>query len=77
VPRNSALMRAKSVSSQCVRPVWILELLSRRIWESRAEAFGEIAFTWGTLFSVLFTLVPAAVTVVVGACRTLAGGWAN
>jgi hypothetical protein len=24
---------------------WILELLGRRIWETRAEAFGEIAFT--------------------------------
>jgi hypothetical protein len=61
----------------CFTGGWILELLSRRIWGTRAEAFGEIAFTWGTLFSVLLTLVPAAVTVVVGACRILTNGWKN
>lgn len=30
----------------CFTGGWILELLSRRLWGTRAEAFGEIAFTW-------------------------------
>ena len=59
----------------CFTGGWILELLSRRLWGTRAEAFGEIAFTWGTLCSVLLTLVPAVITVVVGAFRVLANGW--
>jgi hypothetical protein len=61
----------------CFTGGWVLELLSRRIWGTRAEAFGEIAFTWGTLFSVLLTLVPAALTIGVGACRILAIGRRN
>jgi hypothetical protein len=64
-----------SMANICFTGGWILELLSRRIWGTRAEAFGEIAFTWGTLCSVLLTLVPAAITVVVGAFRNLAEGW--
>jgi hypothetical protein len=59
----------------CFTGGWILELVSRHIWGTRAEAFGEIAFTWGTLCSVLLTLVPAAITVVVGAFRIVAVGW--
>jgi hypothetical protein len=59
----------------CFTGGWVLELFSRRIWGARAEAFGEIAFTWGTLCSVLLTLVPAVLTVLVGALRILAGGW--
>jgi hypothetical protein len=61
----------------CFTGGWILETLSRRIWGARAEAFGEIAFTWGTLCSVLLTFVPAAITVVVGAYSILAHGWKN
>jgi hypothetical protein len=59
----------------CYTGGWILELLSRRIWRARAEAFGEIAFTWGTLCSVLLTLVPAALAVVIGACSIITHGW--
>jgi hypothetical protein len=65
------------IANICFTGGWILELLSRRIWGTRAEAFGEIAFTWGTLCSVLVTLVPAALTVVVEAYRILAHGWKN
>lgn len=61
----------------CFTGGWILELLSRRLWGTRAEAFGEIAFTWGTLCSVLVTLVPAGLAVVIGAYRILAHGWKN
>jgi hypothetical protein len=59
----------------CFTGGWILELLSHRIWGARAEAFGEIAFTWGTLCSVLLTLIPAALTVVFGAYRVIAHAW--
>ncbi len=61
----------------CFTGGWVLELLSRKIWGTRADAFGEIAFVWGTLSSVILTLVPAAVVVVVGACGILANGWKN
>jgi hypothetical protein len=61
----------------CFTGGWVLELFSRRIWGARAEAFGEIAFTWGTLGSVLLTLVPAGLTVVVGTYRILGNGWKN
>jgi hypothetical protein len=59
----------------CFTGGWVLELFSHRIWGARAEAFGEIAFTWGTLFSVLLTLVPAALIVGWGAYRIIAHGW--
>jgi hypothetical protein len=65
------------MANVCFTGGWILELLSRRIWGTRAEAFGEIAFTWGLLCSVLLTLVPAALTVVVGAYCIVAHGWKN
>jgi hypothetical protein len=58
----------------CFTVGWVLELLRHRIWGARAEAFGEIAFTWGTLCSILLTLVPAALTVVFGAYRIIANG---
>ena len=59
----------------CYTGGWILELLSRRIWQARAAAFGEIAFTWGTLCSVLLTLVPGAMAVVIGAYSIITHGW--
>jgi hypothetical protein len=62
------------MANVCFTGGWIFELLSRRIWGPRAEAFGEIAFTWGTLCSVLLTLLPAALTVVFGAYRIIANG---
>jgi hypothetical protein len=63
------------MANVCFTGGWILELLSRRIWGTRADAFGEIALTWGTLGSVLLTLAPAAITVLVGAYAILAHGW--
>lgn len=54
------------MANVCFTGGWILEVLSRRIWDDRAEAFGEIAFTWGTLGSIVLTLIPAAVITAVG-----------
>lgn len=45
----------------CFTGGWISELLARRIWGARAEAFGEISFFFGTVFSVLLTLFPSVV----------------
>src|SRR5689334_5513420 len=33
----------------CFTMGWISELLARRIWGARAEAYGEISFCFGTL----------------------------
>ena len=43
----------------CFTGGWISELLARRIWGSRADAYGEILFCFGTLFSILITLLPS------------------
>jgi hypothetical protein len=67
-----ALILFGIMANICFTGGWILELLSRRLWGTRADAFGEIAFTWGTLGSVLLTFVPAALTVVAGGYRILA-----
>jgi hypothetical protein len=59
----------------CFTGGWILELVSRRVWGERAEAFGEIAFALGTLGSVVLTFVPAALIVAVGTYTVIAHGW--
>lgn len=43
----------------CFTGGWISELVARRIWGARADAYGEIAFCFGTVFSVLLTLFPS------------------
>lgn len=53
----------------CFTDGWITELLSRRVWGDRVEVFGEVAFTLGTIFSVLLTLLPAAFLLSVGAFK--------
>ena len=59
------------MANVCFTGGWILELISRRVWEKRTEAFGEIAFAWGTVFSMILTLAPAALTVAFGGYRLL------
>jgi len=59
------------MANLCFTGGWILELMSRRVWEGRADAFGEIAFLWGTLFSIALTLLPAGFIVLVGIIRLL------
>ena len=45
----------------CFTAGWISELLARRIWGTRADAYGEITFCFGTVFSLLLTLFPSVV----------------
>jgi hypothetical protein len=40
--------------------------LSRRVWGDRAQAFGEIAFTLGTVASVFLTLIPGVLVALLG-----------
>jgi hypothetical protein len=49
----------------------ISELVARRIWGARADAYGEISFCFGTVFSVLLTLVPSVVFSVILAIQLL------
>ena len=66
-----AVMAYGVMANVCFTGGWILELISRRVWNERADAFGEIAFMWGTLGSMVLTLLPAAVIVVFGIIRIL------
>jgi hypothetical protein len=53
---------------------WILELLVARMWHVSTPVFGPIAFTLGTALSVVVTLVPAGLVIllaVVTSCRGL------
>ncbi len=49
----------------CFTGGWISELLARRIWGARADAYGEISFSFGLAFSVLLTLLPGALFTIV------------
>ena len=42
----------------CFTGGWISELVARRIWGARADAYGEISFCFGLVFSVLLTFLP-------------------
>ncbi len=46
----------------CYTLGWVGELMAMKIWSDRIEAFGEAAFTLGTVGSVLLTLMPALLT---------------
>jgi hypothetical protein len=53
---------------------WILELLVAKLWHVRTPVFGPIAFTIGTAVSVVVTLVPAGLLVLLAvftSCRGL------
>jgi hypothetical protein len=55
----------------CFTGGWISELLARRIWGARADAYGEICFCFGTIFSVLLTFLPGGVLALGVAIRLL------
>jgi hypothetical protein len=53
----------------CYTGGWVAELLALKVWGERARSFGEIAFGLGVAFSVLLTLLPAALTLLVASLR--------
>src|SRR5207245_11338882 len=53
---------------------WILELLVAKVWRVSTPVFGPIAFTLGTALSVVVTLVPAGLVILLAvftSCRGL------
>jgi len=53
---------------------WILELLVARVWRVNTPVFGPIAFTLGTAVSLVVTLVPAGLVILLAvftSCRGL------
>jgi len=55
------------LANVCYTGGWITELLVAKIWSVDTAKFGPIAFTLGTAFSVLVTLVPAGLVVAAAA----------
>jgi hypothetical protein len=59
------------MANVCYTGGWLAEIAVGKIWKDRAGAFGEIAFALGLIFSVLLTLVPAALVIVALILRLL------
>jgi len=47
----------------CYSSGWLSDLLARHYWKEKAEHFGPILYCQGVAFSVLLTLVPAAMAI--------------
>lgn len=62
------------MANVCFTGGWIAELLSRRVWGDRVAAFGEVALTLVTIFSVLLTLLPAAGIISISCFKMLSHG---
>ena len=61
------------LANVCYTGGWITELLVARFWGVDTSRFGPIAFSLGTAFSVLVTLVPAGVVIVIAAVTSCGG----
>ncbi|HBH02425.1 MAG TPA: hypothetical protein DDZ42_10985 [Candidatus Rokubacteria bacterium] len=61
------------LANVCYTGGWITELLVARFWGVDTSRFGPIAFSLGTAFSVLVTLVPAGVVIVIAAITACGG----
>ena len=59
----------------CFTGGWISELVARRIWGARADAYGEISFCFGLVFSVLLTLLPNIVFSLILAIQLILSRW--
>jgi len=60
------------LANVCYTGGWITELIIAKVWSVDTSRFGPIAFTLGTVFSVLLTLAPAGlivVTATIFSCR--------
>jgi hypothetical protein len=64
------------MANVCYTGGWVAELLVARVWRVDTRHFGPIALALGTLFSILLTLAPACIAMVLAAataCRGLPG----
>ena len=50
---------------------WLIEILVRPTWQNREGAFAQISFSLGLLFSVIVTLLPAILFLIVLAIRLI------
>jgi hypothetical protein len=48
----------------CYTGGWITEVVVAKVWSAETTRFGPIAFTLGTAFSVLVTLIPPGLVIV-------------
>jgi len=55
----------------CYTGGWLFELVAKAIWKDRAKHFGEISFGLGLFFSVIVTLLPMIVFLIVLAGKLL------
>jgi hypothetical protein len=66
-----AVIAYSIMANICFTGGWIAKLISRRVWGDRVDAFGEVALALGTIFSVLLTLLPAALIVSISSFKML------
>jgi hypothetical protein len=59
------------MANLCYTGGWVVELLVRKIWPERGNAFGQISFSFGLVFSILLTLTPGILISTIGAIRLL------
>ena len=58
------------LANVCYTGGWITDVVVAKVWAVDTSRFGPIAFTLGTVFSVLLTLAPAALIVAAAAITT-------
>lgn len=61
------------MANVCYTGGWVTELLVTKMWRVDTRLFGPIALTLGTAFSVLVTLVPSGLVIVVAAITSCRG----
>jgi hypothetical protein len=55
----------------CYTGGWISELVAKYVWKEQAENLGKITFALGIVFSVLLTLLPVVVFLLLVLLKTL------
>jgi len=66
-----AVIAYSIMANICFTGGWIAKLISRRVWGDRVDAFGEVVLALGTIFSVLLTLLPAALIISISSFKML------
>jgi hypothetical protein len=59
------------MANVCYTGGWVTELIVDKVWPKEEKSFGKISFALGLVFSMLLTLLPGVLIVVVGAIRLL------
>lgn len=65
------------MANVCFTGGWIVELLRHRFRKQPADSFGEAAFTNGTIFAVLLTLLPAGLATISFSCVKMFSLWSG